>query len=235
MKVTIHQPEHMPWLGFFHKLSCVDTLVILDNVQFRKNYFQNRNKIRTKGGWLWLSVPVQHSGDTAIKDVRIAADRRWRKKWWDSLFFSYKKAEYFDLYSGRVRDLICADFDGVSSLNVSLIKLLSEVLGIGPDYILASELNVNGTGSGLILDICKALGADEYLSGISGKDYLRLDDFSRNDIRVVFQEFHHPVYRQLHEPFMPGMSVIDLIFNYGDKSLDVIKGIGVPVMPGLFF
>jgi len=95
-------------------------------------------------------------------------------------------------------------------------------------------MNVTGKGSDLILDLCRNLGAKRYLSGISGKDYLNLDDFKKEGIRVEFQEFHHPIYRQLYEPFLPTMSVIDLLFNHGNKSLDIINGIGVPVLEEVF-
>jgi hypothetical protein len=119
-------------------------------------------------------------------------------------------------------------------LNTALLEKLFEFLNIETPVIRASEINPDGAGSPLILDICLKTECKIYLSGISGKDYLVLDDFSRQGIRVDFQEFHHPVYNQMYEPFMPCMSVMDLLFNYGDKSLDVIHGKGVTVMGKLF-
>ena len=234
MKVTIHQPEHLPWLGFFHKVAQAELFVILDNVQFRKNYFQNRNKIRTAGGWTWVKVPVTHGSDTLIKDIAISDDSRWGKKWWGTIFYSYKKANFFEKYSGKLHDTVNREWKLLSELNIALIEILLGYLGVDVKIVKASDLSVKGKGSELILEICKEAGASTYLSGISGKDYLKTEDFRKEDIEIVYQEFHHPIYKQLHEPFMPCMSVIDLLFNHGDDSLDIINGIGVPVMDKIF-
>lgn len=234
MHITIHQPEHMPWLGFFHKINMADIYVVLDNVQYRKNYFQNRNKVRTANGWIWITVPVSRSIETLIKDVTIDTNQRWIKKWRDTIFYNYKKSPFFEQYFDRLKILINEHWEKILDLNVALIRLLCNFLDIKTKFILASELNVCGKGSDLLLAICKKLDAERYLSGISGKEYLRVDDFAREGIKVEFQEFHHPIYNQLYEPFTPCMSIIDLLFNYGEKSLDVINGIGVPVMEEVF-
>ncbi len=234
MRITIHQPEHMPWLGFFHKINMADVYVVLDNVQFSKNYFQNRNKVRTPDGWTWVTVPVNHSIETLIRDVIIAADPRWKRKWQDTVNYTYKKAPFFDHYFERLHNLINESWRNLSDMNVALIRLLSEFLRIKTRFFHASELDVSGKGSDLLLAICKKVGAKYYLSGISGKEYLKLHDFETENIRVIFQDFHHPIYKQLHEPFIPCMSVIDLLFNHGERSLDIINGIGVPVMEEVF-
>jgi hypothetical protein len=115
-----------------------------------------------------------------------------------------------------------------------MIQLLAQFLGLDRSFLLSSELAVTGKASELNLSICKEVGADIYVSGISGKDYLNLQEFANEKIEVIFQEFHHPIYMQQVEPFVPCMSVLDLLFNYGDKSLDVINGIGVPVIEDIF-
>lgn len=235
MKITIHQPEHMPWLGLFHKINMADVYVVLDNVQFRKNYFLNRNKIKTANGWTWINVPVNHNIETLIKDVQIASDSRWKKKWWDTIFYSYKKASNFNNYSDELENLVNENWTNLSQLNISLLKFFCNHLEIKTDFILASELDIDGKASDLILNICKKMGAESYVSGISGRDYLKLDDFKNNNITVTFQEFHHPVYKQLYaEPFVPCMSVADLLFNYGNDGLAIINGEGVPVMEEVF-
>ncbi len=234
MRITIHQPEHMPWLGFFHKMAQADTFVFLDNVQFSKNYFQNRNKLRTTDGWVWLTVPVKRTLETLIQDVTISRDARWKRKWRDTIFYSYKKAKFFDAYFQGIDDVISGDWEKLCDLNEVLIQLFAGFLGIRPTFMKASELEVTGRGSDLIFSICKTLGAKTYLSGISGREYLDLNKFESSGIEVMMQEFHHPVYKQIHEPFIPCMSVIDLLFNYGGKSLDIINGIGVPVLEEVF-
>lgn len=232
--VTIHQPEHLPWLGFFHKISQTDLFVILDNVQFRKNYFQNRNKVRTSKGWSWITVPVSHKANTLIKEVLIAPENRWKKKWWDTIYFSYKKAKYFDDYSGQLYSIINNDWKYLSHLNIRLIELLCNYIGIEIRYVNASDMDLKGKGSDLILEMCQKLNAETYLSGVSGRDYLEKNKFEKENVKVVYQEFYHPIYKQLYEPFEPCMSVIDLLFNYGPRSLDIINGKGVPAMDKLF-
>jgi hypothetical protein len=221
----------MPWLGFYHKIDMADTHVILDNIPFRKNYFQNRNKIRTSNGWLWLTVPVKFKFGQRIKDVPIDnASKRWKKKYWESLCLAYKKAPFFSEYSERLESIFNRDWARISELNISIILSFLEFFGLKKRVIKASDIEVEGKGSTLILNICKRLSAKVYISGISGKEYLNLQDFKDAGIGVIFQEFHHPVYRQLYEPFIPYMSAVDLLFNYGDKGAEIMNGVGVPVM-----
>jgi len=234
MIVTIHQPEHMPWLGFFHKIARADCFVILDNVQFSKNYFQNRNKIRTHDGWMWVTVPVTRKLKTIIKDVLITENTRWKDKWWSSVSLAYRRSKYLKDYEQGLRHIIASTSSNLCSFNVSLIRYICKSFGIRTDIVLASRLDVKGNGSDLIIDICRKLKADEYLSGISGKEYLRTEDFKKENIKISFQEFHHPIYRQLYEPFEPCMSSIDLLFNHGPMSMDIINGRGVEVIKEVF-
>lgn len=234
MVITIHQPEHLPWLGFFHKAFQADCIVILDNVQFRKNYFQNRNKIRTQNSWQWITVPVNHSIETIIKEVTINDEPRWKEKWWNAVYLSYKRSKYFDRYEKQLHKILNSSAGNLCALNASLLKFVFKALGINAETVFASELGAEGKAGALILDICKKMKADSYVSGISGKDYLDLEAFKSAGISVTFQEFHHPIYSQLYEPFMPCMSVIDLMFNYGPESTNIINGRGVEVMAELF-
>jgi len=234
MIITIHQPEHLPWLGFFHKAYQVDHIVILDNVQFRKNYFQNRNKIRTKEGWQWITVPVSRSLDTIIKDVLITDEPRWKEKWWNAVYLNYNSSKYFYDYEKQLHKILDSSTNNLCDLNVYLLKLIFKILGIKAQITMASELKVEGRSGELILDICKKVKAKTYISGISGKDYLDIKAFNDAGIDITFQEFHHPIYKQLYSPFMPCMSVVDLIFNHGAESMNIINGQGIEVMADLF-
>lgn len=234
MYITIHQPEHMPWLGFFHKLDQVETCVLLDSVPFSKNYFQNRNKVRNQQGWTWITVPVHRTLGTLIKDVEIAGDDRWKKKWMQTIYHSYNKSAYAGDYLGGIEEILNREWSNISDLNINLIYLLCSYLGISTRFILSSELEIEGKGSDLILNICQVMKASEYLSGISGRDYLKIDEFGNSGISVFFQEFYHPIYQQLHEPFMPCMSVIDLLCNHGTQSLELLRGHGVPTIDHLY-
>ena len=233
MIVTIHQPEHMPWLGFFDKVRQAELFVFLDNVQYRHKYFQNRNKIRSSNGETWLNVPVLTKGKRGqlIKEVEIDnREVRWREKCWISISLNYKKAPFFERYRNFFQNLYEKEWPLLSDFNEYIISYIAEELNLNVRTVKASELQVSGNGEELILDICKEVGAKTYISGISGiagrgKEFE--SEFSKEGIDVVYQEFYHPIYRQVYEPFMLGMSVIDLLFNHGDKSLDIIKGIGV--------
>lgn len=230
MKLTIHQPEYMPWLGFFHKINMADVYIALDNVQYRHKYFQNRNKIRDVSGETWLNVPVSRKDRRLklIKDVEIDnTDIKWQKNNWKRIYFGYKKAQYFNKYAGYFEGLCSTEWKLLVDLNLDIIKNCMKFLGITTKIIRASELGVEGNGEQLILDICKALKPDVYISGMSGiagrgKEFE--EKFLEEGIKVIYQEFHHPAYKQLYEPFIPNMSSIDLLFNYGGDSLSIIKG-----------
>lgn len=228
-RITIHQPEHMPWLGFFHKISMADVYVVLDNVQYRHKYFQNRNKIRDISGETWLNVPVLgKTRRSLIKDVEIdnSNNSRWGGRNWKRIYFSYKNAPYFTMYADYFENLYSKEWQLLIDLNLDIIQNCLEFFNINTKIIRASELGIEGQGEQLILDLCKKLHPDVYISGtlgIAGKGKAFEGKFLEQGIKVIYQEFHHPIYKQLYEPFIPNMSLIDLLFNHGPKSLSIIK------------
>lgn len=225
MIITIHQPEHLIWLGLIDKISKSDTFVVLDTVQFRKNYFQNRNKIRTKTGWQWLTVPIKkHPLKTLIKEIEISKTINWQEDYLALLEENYRKTKYFLDYFPKIKKIILEKDKFLTELNLKLINLILELFDLKIQQIKASELNLskNLKGSRLILEICKKLKAKTYLAGISGKDYLRLAEFKSEGMKVIFHQFDQPIYRQVFEPFIPGMSSIDLLFNYGPKVKNIL-------------
>lgn len=237
MIITIHQPEHMPWLGFFHKISIADTYVVLDNVQYRRRYFQNRNRIKTKNGWQWVGVPLVKEGRDGllIKDAKIFKEEMmWRDDNLKTIHQNYCKAKCFEFLWDEFCEIYRSDYSRLIDLNISLIKLIFKKLNIKKKIVFASQLDAGGEKGDLIFNICKSLNATAYVSGISGRDYLDFDKFHANGIEVIVQEFHHPIYFQLESPFLPCMSVIDLLFNHGSESLKIINGVGVDVMQEVF-
>ena len=238
MLVTIHQPEFLPWLGFFDKVRQADVCVLLDHVQFRKNYFQNRNRIRTAvdQGWSWLSVPVLTSGrfGQAINEVPINNSTGWRRQHLASLWQNYHTAPFFQRLYDSLEDVYEGEFDLLVELNTRLIFLLASELGVATRFVRSSELQVRGAQSELLLSICRELRASEYLAGISGREYLARELFDEAGIQVRFQEFHHPVYPQVYEPFVPCMSAIDLLFNHGEGSMAVLAEEATPRLSELF-
>ncbi len=238
MVVTIHQPEHLPWLGFFDKVRQAEVFVLLDHVQFRKRYFQNRNRIRGEDGTLWVAVPVQVKGryTQPINEVRIdnGGNRRWRQKCWRSLTTCYEPAPWFRDHAPFFEQLYRREWERLVDLNEAIIQYLFSAFDIHPRWVKSSTLGVEGAKGALMLEICRAVGADAYLSGISGRDYLDLESFAEAGIAVQVQEFHHPVYRQRYEPFIPCLSAIDLLFNHGPSSRQMLDGVGVETLTEVF-
>jgi len=238
MIVAIHQPEYLPWLGFFDKAMHADLFVLLDSVQFRKNNWQNRNRIRSANGPMWLSVPVslKDGHKQLIRSVPInnREAKSWRVKTWKSIELAYRRAPFFDVYAAFFESVYSRQWDLVIDLNYTLLDYLFNALDIPVRRVSSSDLNLHSSRTDLLVDICRQVGASTYFSGISGKEYLEISKFTDAGIEVLFQEFHHPIYKQMYEPFIPCMSVIDLMFNCGPASRDIINGIGVQRVDHLF-
>ena len=208
--VAIHQPELLPWLGFLDKLRQCDLFVLLDHVQFEKHYVQNRNRIRTSTprGWSWLTVPVRVKGrfGQPINAVEIDDTVNWRRKHLAALEQHYHKAPAFWQEWPTLQAHYQRSVQRLADFNIDLIRWLSGCFGLDKTMIRSSELSVSGSRSELLLAICRKVGATDYLSGVSGREYLDRELFQRAGIRVRFQEFHHPIYRQCYEPFIPARS-----------------------------
>lgn len=225
MIIAIHQPEHLPWLGFFDKMRQVDQFVLLDTTQFAKDDVQNRNRIKTRSGSAWLTVPVYKRGaaNQLIEQVEICNQRDWRSRCGNLLIDSYRDAPHFAEHRSFFRDLYARDWTRLVDLNLTIIRYLAEQLGIRVPLILASELGIYEQGPTRVnLSICRALRADTHLSGINGRKYLDLDQYTADNIAVIFQDFKHPTYPQLWGEFVPYQSTIDLLFNCGSRCLEII-------------
>jgi hypothetical protein len=228
MKVAIHQPECFPWLGFFHKIYLADIFVFLDTVQFEKNNFQNRNKIKIGKEGSWLTLPVyDHPLNTLIKDIKINwSDTKLIKKHLLTLKQNYSKSPYFEDVFLFLEQLYNEEVEFLADFNIRFIIFMMERLGIKTKTVRASELDLSGKAQGgteVTLEICKKLGAQTYISGSGAKVYLDTDLYKKDRINVYFQEFHHPIYEQPRRgDFVSHLSILDLYFNHGPKSLEII-------------
>lgn len=227
MLAAAHQPNYLPYCGFLHKIAHCDIFVIMDTVQFVKTgafAWQHRNRIRTKDGWMWLTVPVLSKGRSTqkINEVKIRNDMDWRRKHWKSIYQNYNKAPYFGKYSDFFEYIYKRNWDKLIDLNTEIIFYLLKVLKIDKKIITCSELGITSRKTALLTDLCNRVGADAYLSGIHGRDYMDYDLTKKNNLRVVFQNFIHPVYNQGYSDFIPNLSAIDVLFHNGDKSIDLI-------------
>ena len=234
MIVTIHQPEHMPWLGFCHKATQADVLVLLDSVQFRKNYFQNRNRILSPAGPAWLTVPVLLRGHTerTIAETLVHDGIPWARKWWLSLYHAYRAAPFFAAHAPFFEDVAARPWQRLADLNETIIRYLFDALEIRCELLRASALPVAGARSALLLDICRHLGATTYLAGRHGRDYLDGALFEAAGIAVRDHAFEHPTYPQVRgDAFVPNLSVVDLLFQCGPQSRAILAGASAPEQP----
>ena len=226
MIVTIHQPEHLPWTGFFHKMMCADLYVYLDHVQYRKGYFQNRNKIvNAQGEVVWATVPLRRKGSMkeSIKEKKITGND-WIEKYLASIESSYRHTKYFEQYFTKFSLVIQKKHQTLVDINIDIINFFREELKIDTQVINSSDLDIVSNKSDMILDICLALKAQSYISGPSGLDYLDLDSFKNNNIEILTHQYTPPIYRS--DCFQPGLSTLDLLFNEGDRSRDIIFNSG---------
>ncbi len=229
MIVSVHQPQYLPWLGYFDKIDKSDCFVFLDTVQYKIREFQNRNKIRIKDKWIWLTVPVKTKGEfrQRICDIEIDKERDWASRHKKSLTAWYGQAPFFEAYFPFFESVFTKKWEKLADLNIHVIKYILKQLKIDTPLYFESEIGTTKKSTERIIEICRKLNADTYLSGIGGRDYLKEDEFKKVGIRLIYQQFNHPPYHQQYlsdnQPFEPYMSVVDLLFNEGPKSIDIIR------------
>lgn len=223
MKVAIHQPQFLPWLGYFDKMDQADVCVLLDDVKFKKNELQNRNKIRTAKSWQWLTVPVHHEHGQIIKEVRIDESASWRSKHIKAIEKNYSKARYMQDYFRSFCELFMVDWDLLVRLNICLIIYFKDVLGIETELVRSSSLHVDLAKTDRLLEICRILGADIYISEEEEQEYCEEEKFLKKGIEVEYHKYKHPEYKQAHPGFESHMSVLDLLFCHGSESLKIIR------------
>ena len=217
--VTIHQPNYLPYLGFFDKINKADIFVVYDDAQFTKEEYTHRNKIRIFHGWKWLTVPVEKKR-IQINEIKIKNDIKIKNiKWQESHFRdikdNYKNSMYFSKYEHELEAIYENKYERLVDLNLALINFLLDAFKIKTKFIFSSELGSNSKSTERLVEIVDALGGDTYLSGSSGRNYLNTNLFEKKDIQVQFQDYEHPVYDQQYEGFIPNMSAIDALFNIG--------------------
>jgi hypothetical protein len=229
MIVSIHQPQYLPWLGYFDKIAKSGVFVFLDNVQFKKNEWQNRNRIKTAQGWQWLTVPIIHKFPQKIREVRINNTVAWEKKHLQALITNYSKAAFFGDHIAFFERTYAREWRYLVDLNIHVILYLAAALGL-PDtkFVKASEVLLRDEATARLIDICKHVRGDVYLSGKDGAKYMDTALFEKEGIQVLFQDYQHPQYPQLFGDFVPCLSAVDLLFNCGSSSFLILKKGGCP-------
>lgn len=233
MIIAVHQPHYLPWLRYVEKIARSDVFVLLDDVQYTKNGWQNRTRIKDAGGWMYLTVPVLGAFGKPITDVRINTQTRWRAKHWTALETNYARAPHFRRYRDLLRPLYERPWEGLCDWNLATLEALLRALGIRTRFVRSSHLGICGRGTERIVAICRALGAAAYLTGdYAASRHLDVDQFAPAGIEVQRQGWQCPPYPQQHASagFVPDLSIVDLLFNAGDESLAVLTRRGRPAV-----
>jgi len=222
MIITIHQPDFMPWLGFFDRWEKSDLFVVLDDVQFLRRGWHHRDKIKTSNGIQWLTVPVNKKGlyDQQIKNVVISNHSNWKKKHLNTVSTAYSKAPNFQFIFNEYSKVLLSDYSLLIDLNMNLLYSFSKILEIKTPIIFSSHLNEHSTKTKRLVNIVKKCGGNTYLSGLGAKDYLDEELFENEGIKVIWQQFEHPQYSQLHGKFVEKLSIIDFLMM---KSVPLVK------------
>ncbi|HEX8949593.1 MAG TPA: WbqC family protein [Dissulfurispiraceae bacterium] len=227
VRIGILQPGYLPWLGFFEQVYRSDVFVIYDDVQYDKEGWRNRNRIKSANGIQWLTVPVhvKFKDRPLVHEVRIDNKTNWRKKHLLSLKTSYAKAPFFANYIGVFEEAYSMEWERLADLDMHFIMKLLGLLGMGGKKIVrSSALGVSGDRFERLVSICKMFRADVFYEGAAGREYLDGAYFEAQGIKIEYQDYKHPVYRQLHGEFIPYLSVVDLLFNQGEESLPILAG-----------
>jgi hypothetical protein len=228
VRIAVMQPTYLPWLGYFDLMDQVDVFVLLDDVQFSRQSWQQRNRVKGASGLVWLTVPVLHKGrhGQRIDETRVS-DPRFSRKHVRTLETEYAKAPYADEHLPAIRQLFAQGepWESLVELNTAVIGWLAEALGIETRVTRASSLSTRGERRYHVPDICRALGGTHYLSPLGAADYLlgELSSYEEQDLVVAFQNYEHPTYRQLHGEFVPFASAVDLLLNEGPAGLEIIR------------
>jgi hypothetical protein len=224
-KIAIHQPNYLPWPGYFYKIRQADVFVILDNVDYQSgnaNSITNRVRIKGPGGPVILTVPVRsYPGRSRIADIEIDNNQAWSVKHLKSLFLYYKKAPYFPLFYDELAAVLKQPGESLSILNTALIRMICQWLGINTPILISGEIGLEETDRDKrIIETCKKLNADQYLAGQGSRKYHQEELFIENGIRLLFSPFTCPGYSQQFGEFIPGLSILDPLFNCGPEAVN---------------
>jgi len=223
--VCIHQPDFLPYLGFFDRLLNSDIFVMLNDVQFLRRGWHHRDKIKTSQGVQWLTVPVKKKGQyrQLIKDAKIDYQTHWKQKHLATIKFNYIKAPYFNTYFGDLQRIYDKTFEFLIDFNVELLQWILDIMQHSAQIVFASSLGVKSTRTLRLVEIVERLGGTTYFSGVGAKAYLEEHLFAERNIRLIWQDFKHPVYPQLYGEFVPNLSVLDCLLNCGEQCRNLLS------------
>jgi hypothetical protein len=229
LKLAIIQPSYIPWRGYFHQIQMADVFMFYDDVQYDKHGWRNRNRIKTPNGTIWLTIPVAARGNvveqTKITEIRCAS-KSWGRKHWATLSQSYGRAPFFERYAGLLEEFYARQHDRLAELAIDLTLRLAAELGIERTrFVRASEVEgIEGASTDRLLSIMRLLGADHFISGPKARAYLDEAKIAEARVTLEYMRYEYPEYEQLHPPYEPRVSILDLLFMKGPDAGDFIWG-----------
>lgn len=220
MIAAIHQPDYIPYPGYFYKIKKSDVFLFLDDAQFSNNGGHDWNLIKTPRGAQRMKVPVLQTLGDPINKVKTKDDLGWKKQHLQAVLANYQNAPYFQTIYPMIQELLTASFENIAEMNAAIIIRLAHEFGLNPVFLKTSELNITTKREQRIIDLCHAVQAETYFSGSGARVYQSEATFLANKIKLVYSDYHPAPYPQLWEGFIENLSVIDYVMNCGfDLSL----------------
>lgn len=229
MNCVILQPSYIPWRGYFHQIQRADCFIFYDDVQYDKNGWRNRNRIKTPNGTTWLTIPVLHKGNVSeqilIKDIHIDPVKDWNRKHWLSIQQSYSKAPYFKDFIQPIQAFYQQKADLLADFTIELTITLAGILGISHTrFERSSHLSAQGSKTDRLVDLLRKVGATHYISGPAARDYLEEEKLTSLGISFEYMVYDYPPYEQLYPPYDPQVSILDLLAMQGPQAGRYIWG-----------
>jgi len=222
--IAIMQPVYLPWLGYFEQMALCDEFMFLDDVQYTKQDWRNRNRIRTKDGSMWLTVPIKRNKlGQLLNETQINHQLKWHRKHLSALEMNYKPCHYYKDIIELYNTVFMAKPDRLIDLTIPLIKAFAQYMAIEPVFTNASDFEISSNDKqGRVIELCNIRGAEIFYTGPSAQDYIEDDVFAKGGVTAVFQNYIHPVYEQHFKGFESHMSIIDLLMNYGPAAREIL-------------
>jgi len=223
-KVAILQSNYIPWRGYFDLINMVNEFIIYDIVQYTKGDWRNRNKIKTKNGIQWLTIPITHKSINQRVEETEVANISWGKKHWNTIQTNYGRAKFFKEYSNLFQELYNQKEKYLTKINLEFIKAINEILGIKTKISHCTDYKIIEGKNERLVALCIQAGASIYLSGPAAKNYIDENLFSEANIELQWMDYSgYPVYNQQYPPFIHEVTILDLIFNEGPNSINYLK------------
>lgn len=215
MIVAIHQPDYIPYMGYFYKIAHSDIFAFLDDAQFSNDNMHHWNRIKTPNGEQRLKIPLDYHFGDSIKMVRTKDELKWKEKHLKIMELNYTKAKYFKNYFPRIKEILMDSYPNLAEMNIAINLDISREFGIVKKYIRTSDLNLKTSREERVIDICKILNGTEYISGNGAKAYQQEEHFLKKGIKLTYTDYQAFVYPQIWKEFLPNLSILDYIFNCG--------------------